>query len=290
MREFSLENVTCGYKDMTVLSNVSFSIGAGEALCLLGPNGVGKTTLFRSMLGFLKPFSGKITLDGDDISTWSSRTLAQKIGYVPQNHTPPFAYPVIDVVTMGRLSRISPIASPSKHDTDKAYECLERLGISHLSDKLYTQISGGERQMVLIARSLAQDPEILVMDEPTASLDYGNQVKVLRQISHLVKEGISVIMTTHFPDHAFLCATKVGLITRDWVRFGAPDDVVTEESLKETYGVDVRIVKEHTCKCGTLKGCIPIVEFAAGDKSGERVGLEYEKGTPQPHHHVAVCA
>ena len=116
---------------------------------------------------------------------------------------------------------------------------LERLGVAHLADKLYTQISGGERQMVLIARALAQEPEMLVMDEPTASLDYGNQVKVLRQISRLAREGMSIIMTTHFPDHAFLCASKVGLITRDWVRFGDPDDVVTEQSLGETYGVDV---------------------------------------------------
>ncbi|MEG0322416.1 MAG: ABC transporter ATP-binding protein [Raoultibacter sp.] len=290
MKKFALENVTCGYKDVTILSDVSFSIGPGEALCLLGPNGVGKTTLFRSMLGFLKPFAGKITLDGDDISTWSSRTLAKKIGYVPQNHTPPFAYPVIDVVTMGRLSRISPIASPSSHDIEKAYECLERLGISHLAEKLYTQISGGERQMVLIARSLAQEPEVLVMDEPTASLDYGNQVKVLRQISHLVKEGISVIMTTHFPDHAFLCATKVGLITRDWVRFGEPDKVVTEDSLKETYGVDVRIVQEHSCTCGMLKGCIPIVEFAAGEKHRPIESFGYTEGISRDHQYVTVCA
>lgn len=290
MREFALESVTCGYKDVTVLSDVSFSIGPGEALCLLGPNGVGKTTLFRSMLGFLKPLGGRIMLDSEDIAAWSSRTLAQKIGYVPQNHTPPFAYPVIDVVTMGRLSRISPIASPSNRDIGKAYECLERLGISHLADKLYTQISGGERQMVLIARALAQEPEVLVMDEPTASLDYGNQVKVLRQISHLVKEGISVIMTTHFPDHAFLCATKVGLITRDWVRFGTPDEVVTEDSLKETYGVDVRIVREHTCACGTLKGCIPIVEFSAANREGACGALDEEEGIPRLRHQAAVCA
>ena len=264
MRDFSLQSVTCGYKDAVVLSDVSFSIGPGEALCLLGPNGVGKTTLFRTMLGFLKPFSGTVSLDGEDISAWSPRKLARKIGYVPQNHTPPFAYPVIDVVTMGRLARISPIAAPSARDTQVARDCLRRLGVEHLSDKLYTQVSGGERQMVLIARALAQEPELLVMDEPTASLDYGNQVKVLRQISCLVDDGISVIMTTHFPDHAFLCATKVGLITRDWVRFGAPDDVVTERSLRETYGVDVRIVSEDTPDCGVLKGCIPIVSASAG--------------------------
>lgn len=118
--------------------------------------------------------------------------------------------------------------------------------------------------MVLIARALAQEPEMLVMDEPTASLDYGNQVKVLRQISRLARDGMAIVMTTHFPDHAFLCATKVGLITRDWVRFGSPDEVVTERTLGETYGVDVRIVEKKTCDCGTLKGCIPIVEFVAG--------------------------
>ena len=263
MKTFELNQVTCGYKNKPVLENLSFSVEGGESLCLLGPNGVGKTTLFRSMLGFLKPLAGTIMLDGQDIASWSSRMLAQKIGYVPQNHTPPFAYPVLDVVTMGRLSRISPVASPSAHDVDVAMASLERLGVAHLADKLYTQISGGERQMVLIAR----EPEMLVMDEPTASLDYGNQVKVLRQISRLAREGMSIIMTTHFPDHAFLCASKVGLITRDWVRFGDPDDVVTEQSLGETYGVDVRIVKEHTCDCGTLKGCIPVVEFVA-DRAG----------------------
>ncbi len=267
MKTFELNQVTCGYKNKPVLENLSFSVEGGESLCLLGPNGVGKTTLFRSMLGFLKPLAGTIMLDGQDIASWSSRMLAQKIGYVPQNHTPPFAYPVLDVVTMGRLSRISPVASPSAHDVDVAMAGLERLGVAHLADKLYTQISGGERQMVLIARALAQEPEMLVMDEPTASLDYGNQVKVLRQISRLAREGMSIIMTTHFPDHAFLCASKVGLITRDWVRFGDPDDVVTEQSLGETYGVDVRIVKEHTCDCGTLKGCIPVVEFVA-DRAG----------------------
>lgn len=261
MESFSLQGIACGYKDEPVLSDVSFSVGGSEALCLLGPNGVGKTTLFRTMLGFLKPIGGTVQLDGEDITEWSPRKLAQRIGYVPQNHTPPFAYPVIDVVTMGRMARISPIASPSSKDIGCAYECLERLGIAHLADKLYTQISGGERQMVLIARAIAQEPELLVMDEPTASLDYGNQVKVLRQIARLVEDGISVVMTTHFPDHAFLCATKVGLITRSWVRFGSPETVVTEESLRQTYGVDVRIVERKTCDCGCLRGCVPIVGF-----------------------------
>ncbi len=260
MNEFALHSVTCGYKSTAILRDVSFSIGAGEALCLLGPNGVGKTTLFRSMLGFLKPLGGKITLDGEDVSSWSPRRLAQNIGYVPQNHTPPFAYGVLDVVTMGRMSRISPVASPSAKDVEAARSCLDQLGIAHLADRLYTEVSGGERQMVLIARALAQEPQLLIMDEPTASLDYGNQVKVLRRIAALVDSGISVIMTTHFPDHAFLCATKVGLITRDWVRFGEPAEVVTEESLRETYGVEVRIVREESREYGDLRGCIPIVK------------------------------
>lgn len=297
MNDFVLENISCGYKGEPVLSDVSLSIGAGEALCLLGPNGVGKTTLFRTMLGFLKPLSGRVLLDGEDIAHWSPRKLARHIGYVPQSHTPPFAYPVIDVVTIGRLSRLGAMSSPSRVDVAFAYECLERLGVAHLANELYTQISGGERQMVLIARAMAQEPQLLVMDEPTASLDYGNQVKVLRQIASLVHDGISVVMTTHFPDHAFLCATKVGLITRSWVRIGAPDEVVTERALRETYGVDVRIVEQSECDCGRLRGCVPIVGFtlASAEKdaalrasmeegtSGSTVAVEGEGRSDVPH-------
>lgn len=264
MNKFELKDITCGYKKTKVLTDVSFEMGAGESLVLLGPNGVGKTTLFKTMLGFLKPLGGTVEFDGEAIADWGPRKLAQKIGYVPQSHTPPFAYPVIDVVTMGRLSRIGAMASPSAHDEQVAYECLERLGVAHLADKLYTEVSGGERQMTLIARSLAQEPEMLVMDEPTAALDYGNQVRVLNQVSRLVDEGLSVVMTTHFPDHAFLCATKVGLVTRTGIVVGPPEEIVTEESLRRTYGVDVRIVQRDTYDKGLLTGCIPIIEFTAG--------------------------
>ena len=259
MRTFSLKGLTVGYGGVPILKDVSFELGAGEALCLLGPNGVGKTTLFKSMLGFLKPIAGHVEIDGQPIDGWSNRRLAQTVGYVPQSHTPPFAFPVIDVVTMGRMSHISAMGSPSQSDVDLAQSCLEHLGIGYLSEKLYTQVSGGERQMVLIARALAQEPQLLIMDEPTASLDYGNQVKVLKQIFQLTEEGLGVIMTPHFPDHAFLCATSVGLITRDGVTFGAPDEVVTEESLRRTYGVDVRIIERRVEDVGLLKSCVPIV-------------------------------
>ena len=265
MRTFSLKGLSVGYGGIPILKDVSFDLGAGEAMCLLGPNGVGKTTLFKSMLGFLKPIAGHVEIDGEPIEGWSNRRLAQTVGYVPQSHTPPFAFPVIEVVTMGRMSHISAMGSPSQSDIDFAQSCLDRLGIGHLADKLYTQVSGGERQMVLIARALAQEPQILNMDEPTASLDYGNQVKVLRQIFRLTEEGLGVIMTTHFPDHAFLCATSVGLITREGVSFGAPDEVVTEESLRRTYGVDVRIIERHVEDVGLLKSCVPIVRAREAD-------------------------
>lgn len=273
MKTFSLCDLTVGYGGKPILSNVSFDVSSGDALCLLGPNGVGKTTLFKSMLGFLKPITGHVEIDGDDISAWSPRQLAQVVGYVPQNTTPPFAYPVLDVVTMGRMSRISPMASPSDKDVEYSLSCLDRLGVGYLSDKLYTEISGGERQMVLIARALAQEPQMLIMDEPTASLDYGNQVRVLNQIFKLTEEGLSVIMTTHFPDHAFLCATSVGLITRRGVTFGDPDEVVTEDSLRNTYGVDVRIVERHTDDVGLLKSCVPVVGHGVLEDRGQEFAL-----------------
>lgn len=259
--ELEVRNLSVGYAREPILEGISFSVSGGETLCLLGPNGVGKTTLFRGMLGFLKPLAGSISIDGRDMGAMTVREIARQVGYVPQSHTPPFAYSVIDVVTMGRVARIGAMASPSATDTAYARSCLEHLGIDFLADKLYTRISGGERQMVLIARALAQQPSILIMDEPTASLDYGNQVKVLRQISRLTDEGLAVVMTSHFPDHAFLASSKVGLITRKNVTFGAPDDVVTERSLRGTYGVDVRIIEENLDDVGLLKSCVPVVRY-----------------------------
>lgn len=257
--KLEVRSAVCGYKKKAVIDGISFSISSSEVLCLLGPNGVGKTTLFKTILGFLKLQGGAICADGEDIAHWSRKKYAQVIGYVPQSHTPPFPFTVIDVVTMGRTAHLSAFATPSKNDRKIAMEALEALGITFLKDRVYTEISGGERQMVLIARALAQQPEILVMDEPTSNLDFGNQMLVLTQIKKLSETGIGVLMTSHFPDHAFLCSSRVALLRPGGFEIGTPEEIVTEKNLQEVYGVDVRITNTLTADGGVVKSCVPMI-------------------------------
>ncbi len=255
-----VKDAACGYGLKTVIQGISFDISSGDILCLLGPNGVGKTTFFKTLLGFLKLKSGEIRLNDRDIKTFSQKERARSIGYVPQAHTPPFPFTVLQVVLMGRTAHLGSFASPSRKDVNLADETLEMLGISFLRDRIYTEISGGERQMVLIARALTQQPEVLVMDEPTSNLDFGNQIRVLNRIRQLAASGLGVVMTSHFPDHAFLCASKVALMQRSNVfKYGTVDEVVTEENLRSAYGVDVRITSTNDGENGILKACIPVM-------------------------------
>ncbi|MDR3271401.1 MAG: ABC transporter ATP-binding protein [Peptococcaceae bacterium] len=255
-----LSNVSCGYGTRTVVQNVSFSLAKGEILCFLGPNGVGKTTLFKAILGFIKTTSGSIRIDGRDIAKWNRKTLAKAVAFVPQVHRPVFPFSVLDMVIMGRTAHVSAFGSPGKQDMKIAVAMLERLNIAELRDKAYTEISGGQQQLVLIARALAQQAKILIMDEPTASLDYGNQIKVLEQVKSLAGEGIAVIMTTHFPDHAFLCATKVALMQADRVfEIGEVAEIVTEQSLGAAYGIRVKITHTLSGDGEWVSGCIPLL-------------------------------
>lgn len=259
---FSLEHVICGYHGIPILNDISFSVKAGEILCILGPNGVGKTTLFKSLLGLLHPIGGAVTIDGEDISGWANSKKARYIAYIPQSHTPPFPYSVLQVVVMGSVAQMGIFASPTKTDYENAEKILSQLGITYLKDKIYTEISGGERQMVLIARALAQKPKILLMDEPTANLDYGNQARVLAETRSLADQGMIVVMTTHTPDHAFLCSSKVILIERGGiVNCGTADEMVTEENLHRAYGIDVCILSAERCK-KEVKGCVPLIDIA----------------------------
>ncbi len=253
-----INDASFGYSKKTILENISFKVGASEFLCLLGPNGVGKTTLFKSILGFIAVKGGEINLDGRSIKKWSRACLARVIGYVPQAHTTPFPYTVIDVVLMGRIAHLGPFSSPSRDDVKIAEESLERLGISHLKDKTYTEISGGERQMVIIARALTQKPQLLILDEPTSNLDYGNQVRVLLQIKKLAEDGIGVVMTSHFPNHAFLCSSKVALLNKNGFEIGTADSLITEENMRETYGINVRITKLADNRGVDMKSCVPL--------------------------------
>ncbi|WIV12638.1 ABC transporter ATP-binding protein [Proteiniborus sp. MB09-C3] len=254
-------NATCGYHDKTIIENLSFSVKAGDILCILGPNGVGKTTLFKTILGFLKLKGGEILLDGQDIFKWSRKEFAKAIGYVPQAHIPPFPYKVRDVVVMGRTAHLGIFSSPSKKDFDIAEKIIESLGISYLKDSIYTEISGGERQLVLIARALVQEPKILIMDEPTSNLDFGNQVRVLKHIKKLAERNIGVIMTSHFPNHAFMVSTTVLAMGRgNKFKSGKPDEVVTEELLHKIYNIELQIntIMDEKNK-EELKVCVPII-------------------------------
>ncbi len=263
--KFSIFDGKCGYDKKTVLQNISLTVESGEVLCILGPNGTGKTTLFKSILGLLKMQGGCVELDGKDMSKMNRAQIARKIGYIPQAHNPPFPFKVIDVILMGRTAHLGILASPGKKDLIIAEEVLEILNIRHLRDKIYTQVSGGEKQLVLIARALVQKPLLLVMDEPTAALDFVNQLLVLSYISKLAESGLAIIMASHFPDHAFLYSTKVVLLkTGEVYAVGAPGEVITEQYLEHLYGVNVKIVDtgikiNENSNEGRVKVCVPVL-------------------------------
>jgi iron complex transport system ATP-binding protein len=237
-----------------VVRDVSLGLDSGEVFSLLGANGSGKTTLFKAILGLLRPHKGRILVDGQDIASWQRRELARAIAYVPQAHTPPFAFSVRDVVLMARTAHLGLTGSPGRRDWLIADDALSTLGISNLAGAHYTEISGGERQLVLIARALAQRSRFLMMDEPTSNLDFGNQVRVLRHIKELASRGLGLLTTTHVPDHAFLCASRVAVMKDGGLlASGAPGDVLTEGRLGAAYGVALRIRLLE----GGLRVCVP---------------------------------
>ena len=234
------QDLSIGYRNHLVGSNIALTLEAGEVLCLLGPNGAGKTTLFRTLLGLQRALAGRVLLDDRVIERMRPVEIARHMAYVPQAHATEFSYTVLDVVLMGRTARLKPFASPGAADEKIAHEKLGVLGIADLAEDDYTRISGGQRQLALIARALAQEAPILVMDEPTASLDFGNQAMVLGRIRDLAREGYGIVLSTHDPDHALLVATRVAVIAEGGLRaVGAPQDVVTAEMLSSIYRTEV---------------------------------------------------
>ena len=235
-------DLAIGYPGHEVGSEISLAAGPGAVLCLLGPNGSGKTTLFKTLLGLLPSRGGRVLLAGEPLEGLPRTEIARRVAYVPQAHAAPFAYPALEVVLMGRTAHLGLFTQPGEADREAARTALARLHIDDLADADYTRLSGGQRQLVLIARALAQETSVLIMDEPTASLDFGNQTLVLQQVAGLAADGLTVILSTHDPDHAFAVGTDAALLHEGRVRAtGTPAIALTAEALSSVYGVDVRV-------------------------------------------------
>ena len=247
-------NLSFRYNRRMVLHHVSLAIRAGDIVCLLGPNGSGKTTLLKLLMGLYPPLCGTVRLEGQDISAMPARQLALRMAYVPQIHRHAFAYRVLDVVLMGRLPHKPFLFTYSPKDRHIAETALSELGISHLKHRPYTDISGGERQLTLIARAMAQGADIFIMDEPVSGLDYGNQIRLLQQIDALAAKGYTFIKTTHFPEHALWVSNRVVMLKSGRILADGPTaSVVTRENLYRLYQTPIQV----NCMCDGIRVCMP---------------------------------
>jgi iron complex transport system ATP-binding protein len=240
-----VKNAEFGYfGGSNVFEGARCLVKEGEILSILGPNGSGKTTLLKCMNGLFKLRKGQVYIEGKRLSSLKREQVGKKVGYVPQAHVSTFPYTVLEMVLMGRAPHLGVFSSPSAKDVEIAKEAIEMLGISHLMDRPYSQTSGGEAQLVIIARALAAEPKALLLDEPTSHLDVRNQMVILNFLEELAREkGIAAIMTTHFPDHALSISDKVLLMNGEKTSMvGNVEDVITEYNLKKVYGIDTRII------------------------------------------------
>jgi iron complex transport system ATP-binding protein len=247
--------LSIGYNGRAIGSDLSLSVEPGQIVCLLGPNGCGKTTLFKTLLGLLPAIAGSIHLNNQPLAQLKRAEIARSLAYVPQAHIPPFPYSVSEVVEMGRTARISAFAAPGTHDQAAARRALDRLGIGALACSDYSRLSGGQRQLVMIARALAQAASVLIMDEPTASLDFGNQARVLSHIRELARAGEhSVVLSTHDPDQAFALNASVVLMQEGRIlASGRPGEVLTADHLSQVFGVAIEVEQTESGR----RVCLP---------------------------------
>ncbi len=260
MFPLSVENLSFAWGSQKAVDDVSFNIEAGTVTSILGPNGSGKTTLLKLMLGFLKPDNGSVILGGTPLAEIDLAMRAKKMAYVPQRHAAVFSYRVIDIVSLGRIPYSNIFCRISDKDYRLAAESLAQMGIEHLAERSYTEISGGEQQLVLIARALVQQAEILIMDEPVSGLDYGNQLMLLKQLRRLAQSGITCVKTTHYPEHALWTSDRAIFIRAGRIiASGNSADIINSATLKELYNADIMIL-ESDAGSQKMRTCVPVFD------------------------------
>lgn len=244
---FQIENLYCSYGKTPVLENIEFHLAEGELCGLFGPNGSGKTTLFKCCLKFIHPTGGCIRFRNRDILTMSAREMAQKVAYVPQNHHPPFPYSVEEMVLMGRTPHMNRFYMPGRRDNKRVERAMELIGITHLAREPYDILSGGQQQMVLIARAIAQDTEVIFLDEPTSALDFKNQVTIWKILRKIVDQGLTVLACSHDPNHVlWFCDTAVVLNGNGIEAQGPPAQIISQELMDTIY--------HNTCRVKDMDG------------------------------------
>lgn len=247
----SVRDLTFRYRQDPVLSRLSFKSPGGRVVGVLGANGAGKSTLFKLILGLLPLQSGEIEVNGVRLSDLSVRQRAREMAYIPQAQTGDFQFTVPEIVLMGTTASFGVFSQPGKKERERSDRAMRLLKIEHFRNRRFDQLSGGEQQLVLIARAVAQEAPILIMDEPTASLDYGNQIRVLEQIRNLADQGYLVLFSTHNPQHVFLYADDVLLISGQTAyAYGPPDEVLSESLLSHVYGIPIRL--EESARTGDV--------------------------------------
>lgn len=245
-------------KNTPIFHDINFSVDSGEILAILGPNGAGKTTLLRCITGMLKWRSGASLLDGESIQSMTPKKLWSHMAYVPQAKGTSSSYTTFEAVLLGRSGRLNAFSTPRQEDLEKAKEVMQQLGISHLMDKKCSAISGGELQMVLIARALVSEPQILILDEPESNLDFKNQLIVLDTITRLAQQGMTCIFNTHYPAHALQRSHKSLILSRGGQYiFGNTASVVTAKNIKQAFGVEAIIGEVETPE-NILQNVIPL--------------------------------
>lgn len=234
------------YGKHPVLEGIDFALHRGEVVSLLGPNGCGKSTLIRLILKLIHAKQGEIWLQNQSIHRYSHRKIAKHIAYIPQYHNVPFNYSVLEMVMMGRVSKSGFFAAASMNDRDTAFASLERIGIDHLAHRPFGQLSGGQKQMVLLARALTQEVNTFIMDEPVSGLDYGNQIRLLELINDLAAQGYTFLKTTHYPDHALMVSTRVVVMNHGKIiANGNPEDVINPAMIREVYGIEADLITHN---------------------------------------------